>query len=72
VCRGEDSGEKVTCWPPPEDASNLNKKQLGNLKLTDEEEDDLVAFLKILTDDYKAPSSPPIKQTPSQRDHQTK
>jgi cytochrome c peroxidase len=57
TCKAGDPGEKVTCWPPPEDSTNLNKKQLGNLKLTDEEEDDLVAFLKTLTDDYK-PSSP--------------
>jgi len=53
-CRAGDPGEKVTCWPPPEDPTNLNKRQLGNLKLTDQEEDDLVAFLKTLTDDYKA------------------
>jgi cytochrome c peroxidase len=57
TCTAGDPGEKVTCWPPPEDPTNLNKKQLGDLKLTDQEEDDLVAFLKTLTDDYK-PSSP--------------
>jgi cytochrome c peroxidase len=55
-CKAGDPGEKVTCWPPPEDPTNLNKKQLGNLKLTEQEEDDLVAFLKTLTDGYKAPS----------------
>jgi cytochrome c peroxidase len=55
-CKAGDPGEKVTCWPPPEDPRNLNKKQLGNLKLTDQEEDDLVAFLMTLTDDYKPPS----------------
>jgi cytochrome c peroxidase len=32
-----------------------NKYELGNLKLTDQEEDDLVAFLKTLTDGYKVP-----------------
>ena len=53
-CKAGDPGEKVTCWPPPEDPANLNKRQLGNLKLTDQEEDDLVAFMKTLTDDYKA------------------
>jgi cytochrome c peroxidase len=52
-CKPGDPGEKVTCWPPPEDPTNLNKRQLGDLKLTDTEEDDLVAFLKTLTDDYK-------------------
>jgi cytochrome c peroxidase len=56
-CMPGDPGEKVTCWPPPEDPSNLNKKQLGDLKLTDQEEDDLVAFMKTLTDDYKLSSS---------------
>ena len=55
-CKAGDPGEKVTCWPPPEDPTNLNKRQLGNLKLTDQEENDLVAFLKTLTDDYKVPS----------------
>jgi cytochrome c peroxidase len=70
-CAAGDPGEKVTCWPPPEDTTNLNKKQLGNLKLTNEEEDDLVAFLKTLTDDYKASSSATAKQTLSQRDYQT-
>src|SRR5258706_292881 len=44
-CKAGDHGEKVTCWPPPEDPRNLNKKQLGNLKLTDREEEDLVAFI---------------------------
>jgi cytochrome c peroxidase len=58
-CMAGDPGEKVSCWPPPEDETNLNKRQLGNLKLTDEEEHDLVAFLKTLTDDYfyETPSS---------------
>jgi cytochrome c peroxidase len=54
-CMAGDAGEKVTCWPPPEDPTNLNTKQLGNLKLTDQEEDDLVTFLKTLTDGYKVP-----------------
>jgi cytochrome c peroxidase len=56
TCKAGDPGEKVTCWPPPEDPTNLNKKQLGDLKLTDTEEDNLVAFLKTLTDDYKLSS----------------
>src|ERR1700720_171836 len=55
-CKPGDPGEKITCWPEPEDPANLNKRQLGNLKLTDQEEDDLVAFLKTLTDGYKVPS----------------
>jgi cytochrome c peroxidase len=51
-CAPGDPGEKRTCWPAPEDATNLNKRQLGNLKLTSQEEDALVAFLKTLTDGY--------------------
>lgn len=47
-----DPGEKVACWPPPEDSTNLNKRQLGDLKLTEEEENDIVAFLRTLTDGY--------------------
>jgi len=57
ACKTGDPGEKVTCWPPPEDPTNINKRQLGDLKLTDQEEDNLVAFLKTLTDDYKPPSN---------------
>jgi len=56
-CKAGDSGEMVTCWPAPEDSTNLNKRQLGNLKLTDQEEDALVAFLKTLTDGYKVPAA---------------
>jgi cytochrome c peroxidase len=51
-CKVGDPGEKVTCWPAPENATNLNKKQLGSLGLTQQEEDDLVAFLRTLTDGY--------------------
>jgi hypothetical protein len=40
----------------PEDSTNLNRRQLGNLKLTDEEEDAVVAFLETLTDGYTVPS----------------
>ena len=54
-CKANDPGEKVTCWPAPEDSTNLNKRQLGNLKLTEQEEDALVAFLKTLTDGYTVP-----------------
>lgn len=43
--------EKVNCWPMPEDPNNLNH-QIGNLGLTDRQEDEIVAFLKTLTDGY--------------------
>jgi len=51
-CRPNDPGEKLTCWPAPEDASTMNHKQLGDLGLTSAQEDELVAFLKTLTDGY--------------------
>ena len=56
-CQPGDSGEKVSCWPAPEDPTNLNKRQLGNLKLTDQEERALVAFLETLTDGYRVPDT---------------
>jgi cytochrome c peroxidase len=60
-CVPNDPGEKVTCWPAPEDPTNMNKRQLGNLKLTDQEEDAIVAFMKTLTDGYKIPSQQAAK-----------
>jgi cytochrome c peroxidase len=40
----------VNCWPEPEVASNLNRKKLGNLSLTEKEEEAIVAFLRTLSD----------------------
>jgi cytochrome c peroxidase len=57
-CVPGDPGEKRGCWPPPEDSTNLNKSQLGNLQLTEQDEDDIVAFLKTLTDDYTPAKRP--------------
>jgi cytochrome c peroxidase len=39
------------CWPPPEVPMTVNRDELGDLGLTPEEEADIVAFLKTLTDD---------------------
>ncbi|HQU69994.1 MAG TPA: cytochrome c peroxidase [Albidovulum sp.] len=39
------------CWPAPEYAETMNKDELGNLKMTAEEEADLVAFLKTFDDE---------------------
>jgi cytochrome c peroxidase len=52
ACEPGHPGEKISCWPAPENAANENKRQLGKLGLTDEEENALVAFLKTLTDGY--------------------
>jgi cytochrome c peroxidase len=46
--------EKKTCWPAPEVLSNMDMT-IGNLGLTDAEEDQIVAFLKTLTDGYTRP-----------------
>jgi cytochrome c peroxidase len=51
-CAQGSPGEKVTCWPEPEYPATLNTTQVGNLGLTSDEEDDIVAFLKTLTDGY--------------------
>ncbi|MDX9708788.1 MAG: cytochrome c peroxidase [Trichloromonas sp.] len=40
-------------WDVPEVPENVNRDELGNLGLTPQEEADLVAFLKTLSDDYK-------------------
>ena len=41
------------CWPPPEVSETVNKDELGDLGLTQEEENALVAFLKALSDGYQ-------------------
>jgi cytochrome c peroxidase len=46
--------ERVTCWPMKEVPNNLDTTT-GMLGLTDQEEDQIVAFLETLTDGYTAP-----------------
>ncbi|MDB4954662.1 MAG: Cytochrome c peroxidase family protein [Myxococcales bacterium] len=46
--------EKVTCWPPPEVSANKDMT-IGNLGLTDAEENQIVAFLQTLTDGFTRP-----------------
>ncbi len=41
------------CWPAPEVAENVNTKELGNLHLTDAQEDAIVSFLETLSDGFK-------------------
>jgi cytochrome c peroxidase len=48
-------------WPDPEVFDNVNFDELGNLGLTDEQEAQLVAFLKTLSDRVGAKSYPPKK-----------
>ena len=69
-CEAGSPGEKVSCWPPPENATNVNTN-CCDLGLSDDQEDDVVAFLKTLTDGYTAPlgSSPSSAAPPAARDN---
>ncbi len=53
-CQGDPEigtdGAGITCWPAPEQAANENKALLGNLGLTDAQENAIVAFLGTLSD----------------------
>lgn len=40
------------CWPAPEVPQNVNTTQMGNLGLSDAEEDAVVAFMKAMSDGY--------------------
>jgi cytochrome c peroxidase len=58
VCPGEYTEAQAlaaNCWPLPELALNMNTKELGDLGLTDEEEDAIVAFMKTLSDGFFVP-----------------
>jgi len=46
--------EKVNCWPEPEVPQNEDMT-VGDLGLTDTEENEIVAFLETLTDGYTTP-----------------
>ncbi|MDB4899301.1 MAG: putative methylamine utilization protein MauG [Gemmatimonadetes bacterium] len=60
-CQGENAaGEKVSCWPAPEVATNVDTT-IVKLGMTPHEEDLIVAFLKTLTD------APPRPETPRRR-----
>jgi cytochrome c peroxidase len=48
----EKNALKMDCWPEPEISENVNTDELGDLGLTDEEEDAIVAFLKTLSDGF--------------------
>ncbi len=51
-CAVGSPGEKVTCWPAPEVSANVDTS-CCDLGLSDAQENDLVAFLKTLTDGYR-------------------
>jgi cytochrome c peroxidase len=43
----------VAAWPEPEVAANVNKEELGDLRLTNQELEDLISFLGTLTDGWE-------------------
>jgi cytochrome c peroxidase len=58
ACKGEATEAealKRTCWPAAEVAANVNKEELGDLKLSEQEVDDIVVFMRTLDDGYRAP-----------------
>lgn len=44
------------CWPAPEVAENVNTDELGDLGLTEQEVNDIVAFMGTLTDGWRKTS----------------
>jgi len=57
-CHGDNApGERVACWPAPEVGVNVDST-IGKLGLTSHEEDQIVAFLKTLTDQRGASRRP--------------
>ena len=48
--------DKDDKWDKPEVAENMNDEELGDLGLSKQEEADIVAFLKTLTDGYQLPA----------------
>jgi len=55
ICPGEYTEAQALaadCWPFPEVMENVNVDELGDLGLTDKEEDAIVAFLQALSDGY--------------------
>jgi len=59
-----DPGFGITGWPAPEVPLNVNTGELGDLKLTPDQEQAIVAFLLTLTDGYgEANGLPPLEVT---------
>lgn len=47
-----EQAEAQNCWPAPESPATMNREELGNLRLSESDVDDLIAFLKTLDDGY--------------------
>ena len=48
----EEAALQQQCWPAPEVIANVNQDELGDLGLTEREIDDIVAFMRTLTDGW--------------------
>ncbi len=57
TCGGSFNHPGEDCWPAAEYPATVNHDELGDLGLTPEEEDAIVAFLKTLSDGYVPPSN---------------
>ncbi|MDB5397229.1 MAG: cytochrome c [Rhodospirillales bacterium] len=68
-CAPNDPGDKVSCWPVAENSLNENKRQLGNLGVSEREEDAVVAFLKTLSDGYMKEPKPAVAGQASTNEH---
>jgi cytochrome c peroxidase len=62
-CAQGSPGEKVSCWPPPETPANLTPL-IGNLGLSAQDESDIVAFLKTLSDRFVTIPAVPLASHP--------
>ncbi|MBK9797999.1 MAG: cytochrome C [Holophagaceae bacterium] len=58
----------VNCWPRPEVEVNLNREEMGDLRLSPRDEADLTAFLRTLSDGYQPPRSRPVPRAPGVAD----
>jgi cytochrome c peroxidase len=57
-CQPHDPREGTGCWPAPESTANMNTKRVGNLGLSDAEEDAIVAFMTTLSDGFMPAAKP--------------
>jgi cytochrome c peroxidase len=51
-CKPHDAGEGTTCWPAPQSTDNMNRSKVGNLGLSEAEEDAIVSLMQTLTDGF--------------------
>jgi len=52
TCSSSAQTPGLDCWPAPEVPATVNHDELGNLGLTEAEEDAIIAFMKTLSDGY--------------------